>query len=126
MPIGHIFKAETVLFTVARVPPPFPGIERIPAMTDQPTGAERPTGEPPAAPPSVDAVRGMLGGVMDPELKASIVDLGMVHDVTVGPDGVVTVHIALTTLGCPLQAEIRREIQSKLDGLPGVTDVKVR
>ena len=63
---------------------------------------------------------------MDPELKASIVDLGMVHDVTVAADGVVTVHIALTTLGCPLQAEIRREIQSKLDGLPGVTDVKVR
>jgi ATP-binding protein involved in chromosome partitioning len=68
----------------------------------------------------------MLGGVMDPELKASIVDLGMVHDVTVAADGVVTVHVALTTLGCPLQADIRREIQSKLDGLPGVHDVKVR
>jgi ATP-binding protein involved in chromosome partitioning len=50
----------------------------------------------------------------------------MVHDVTVAADGAVTVHIALTTLGCPLQAEIRREIQSKLDGLPGVSDVKVR
>src|SRR3954453_3240610 len=81
---------------------------------------------PAPAPPSVDAVRGMLGGGLDPELKASIVDLGMVHDLTVAPDGAVTVHIALTTLGCPLQAEIRREIQSKLDGLPGVTDVKVR
>ncbi len=75
---------------------------------------------------TVDTVRGMLGGVMDPELKASIVDLGMVHDIDVAGDGGVTVHIALTTLGCPLQAEIRREIQSKLDGLPGVTDVKVR
>ena len=68
----------------------------------------------------------MLGGVMDPELKASIVELGMVHDVDIAADGTVTVHIALTTLGCPLQAEIRREIQSKLDGLDGVTDVKVR
>ena len=87
-------------------------------MTDQSTSIDAP-----GAPPTVDAVRGMLGGVMDPELKASIVDLGMVHDVTVAADGVVTVHIALTTLGCPLQAEIRREIQSKLDGLPGVTDV---
>ena len=57
------------------------------------------------APPSVDAVRGMLGGVLDPELKASIVDLGMVDDVTIAPDGTVTVHIALTTLGCPLQGE---------------------
>jgi ATP-binding protein involved in chromosome partitioning len=100
-------------------------------MSDQGPTAERPTGATPGALPTgalptVEAVRGMLGGVMDPELKASIVDLGMVHDVTVGADGVVTVHIALTTLGCPLQAEIRREIQSKLDGLPGVTDVLVR
>src|SRR3954469_11497000 len=117
MAIGHIFKAETVLFAV----PPFltrPGTGAIPAaMSDQPTTVGLPT---------VDAVRGMLGGVMDPELKTSIVDLGMVHEVTVADDGIVTVHIALTTLGCPLQAEIRREIQSKLDGLPGVTDVKVR
>jgi ATP-binding protein involved in chromosome partitioning len=87
---------------------------------------QSPPVESPALLPSVEAVRGMLGGVMDPELKASIVDLGMVHDVSVGADGVVTVHIALTTLGCPLQAEIRREIQQKLDGLPGVTAVSVR
>lgn len=83
---------------------------------------------PPSAPSptSVADVRGMLGGVMDPELKASIVDLGMVHDVAIADDGVATIHIALTTLGCPLQAEIRREIQSKVTGLPGITDVKVR
>ncbi len=77
-------------------------------------------------PPSVADIRGMLGGVMDPELRASIVDLGMVHDIAVADDGVVTIHIALTTLGCPLQAEIRREIQSKVTGLPGIDDVKVR
>ncbi len=75
---------------------------------------------------TVESVRGMLGGVMDPELRTSIVELGMVHDVDIAADGTVTVHIALTTLGCPLQAEIRREISSKLDGIPGVTDVKVR
>ena len=63
---------------------------------------------------------------MDPELKASIVDLGMVHDIAIDADGVATIHIALTTLGCPLQAEIRREIASKVTGLPGISDVKVR
>jgi ATP-binding protein involved in chromosome partitioning len=114
MPFGHIFKADTVFIAV-----PDPSVRSSSAtMTAEPpptTGA-----------PTVEAVRGMLGGVLDPELKASIVDLGMVHDVTIAADGVVTVHIALTTLGCPLQAEIRREIQSKLDGLPGVTAVSVR
>jgi ATP-binding protein involved in chromosome partitioning len=63
---------------------------------------------------------------MDPELHTSIVDLGMVGDIAVTEAGVVTVHIALTTLGCPLQAEIKREVQSKISGLPGVEDVKVR
>src|SRR5262245_16493307 len=119
MPVRHIFKADTVLFGV---PPSHPCVRSGSApMTDTPSVETTP-----GVPPSVDAVRGMLGGVLDPELKASIVDLGMVDDLTVAPDGTVTVHIALTTLGCPLQAEIRREIQSKLDGLPGVTDVKVR
>jgi ATP-binding protein involved in chromosome partitioning len=80
----------------------------------------------PGAPLTVETVRGMLGGVMDPELKASIVDLGMVHDVTLGDEGSVTVHIALTTLGCPLQAEIRNEIRAKLAGTPGVGEVSVR
>jgi len=63
---------------------------------------------------------------MDPELTASIVELGTVHDVEIAADGAITVHIALTTLGCPLQAEIRNEIRSKLDSTPGVTEVKVR
>ena len=67
----------------------------------------------------------MLAGVMDPELHASIVDLGMVDDVAVEPDGNVVVNIALTTLGCPLRAEIKKEVQSKVRGLPGVADVAV-
>ena len=87
-------------------------------------------GPPPLGPtslgPTSDDVRGILGGVMDPELHTSIVDLGMVGDIAVTEAGVVTVHIALTTLGCPLQAEIKREVQSKISGLPGVDDVKVR
>ena len=86
-----------------------------------------PIAEPPiVALPSEDDVRGMLGGVMDPELKANIVELGMVREIAIATDGVATIHIALTTLGCPLQAEIRREIASKVTSLPGITDVKVR
>ena len=76
--------------------------------------------------PDVDSVRTILAGVMDPELRASIVDLGMVRDISVATDGVVTVQVALTTLGCPLQAEIRREIKNKVTALPGVSDVAVR
>jgi ATP-binding protein involved in chromosome partitioning len=78
-----------------------------------------------SAAPSPEDVRRMLAGVMDPELHASITDLGMVDHVSVEPNGNVAVNIALTTLGCPLRAEIKKEVQSKVRGLPGVADVAV-
>jgi ATP-binding protein involved in chromosome partitioning len=67
----------------------------------------------------------MLAGVIDPELHASIVDLGMVDEVRVGADGAVAVTVALTTAGCPLRVQIRQDVESKVRGLPGVTSVKV-
>jgi len=75
--------------------------------------------------PTVDDVRRMLAGVIDPELHVSIVDLGMVDDVRVTTDGHVTVKVALTTAGCPLRGQIKSEVQSKLRGLPGVSAVDV-
>ncbi len=76
-------------------------------------------------PPSPEAVRQMLQGVIDPELHASIVDLGMVDAVQVSEDGRVTVRIALTTAGCPLRAQISHEVESKVRGLAGVRSVHV-
>jgi metal-sulfur cluster biosynthetic enzyme len=58
----------------------------------------------PGPPPDPEAVRGALRGVVDPELHASIDDLGMIDDIRVDADGDVTVRIALTTMGCPLRA----------------------
>lgn len=80
----------------------------------------------PAPPPEVEAVRGVLRGVIDPELHANVVDLGMVDDVTIDPDGAVMVQIALTTLGCPLRGQIKKDVESKVRGLPGVTAVAVK
>jgi ATP-binding protein involved in chromosome partitioning len=79
----------------------------------------------PGPAPTPDDVRGMLAGVIDPELHASIVELGMVDDVRVDPDGAVMVRVALTTAGCPLRVQIRQDVESKVRGLPGVTAVKV-
>jgi ATP-binding protein involved in chromosome partitioning len=79
----------------------------------------------PGPAPTVDDVRHMLAGVIDPELHASIVDLGMVDDVRVDPDGTVMVRVALTTAGCPLRVQIRQDVESKVRGLPGVAAVKV-
>lgn len=77
------------------------------------------------APPTRDEVYGVLGSVIDPELGADIVSLGMVPGVEVGDDGVVTVGIKLTIGGCPLRAEIKREVEQRVGLHPGVSDVKI-
>jgi ATP-binding protein involved in chromosome partitioning len=78
-----------------------------------------------AAPPSPDDVLHALAGVLDPELRASIVDLGMVHDVRVEPTGDVIVRVALTTAACPLRGQIGNDVRSKVAGLQGVGEVRV-
>jgi ATP-binding protein involved in chromosome partitioning len=77
------------------------------------------------SPPSVDEVRNLLRAVIDPELGANIVDLGMATDVGVSPAGVVTIGVKLTIKGCPLRAQIKNDIESRLEAHPGVTKVKI-
>jgi ATP-binding protein involved in chromosome partitioning len=78
----------------------------------------------PAAPTS-DDVLGALRGVVDPELGSDIVELGMVPGAEVRPDGTAVVTVALTTAGCPLRAQLQRDVKARVGSLPGVADVKI-
>ena len=75
---------------------------------------------------TTDDIMAVLRGVIDPELGSNIVELGMVPKVTIDDDGLVMVKVALTTLGCPLQAQIRKDVVARVEQLPGVTKVKVK
>ncbi|MGA1052105.1 MAG: Mrp/NBP35 family ATP-binding protein [Ilumatobacteraceae bacterium] len=85
------------------------------------TVSETPTHEPPTR----EAVLGVLGNVIDPELGADIVSLGMVSDVRIADGGLVVVGIKLTIAGCPLRAEIKREVTDRVGLHPGVTEVRI-
>jgi ring-1,2-phenylacetyl-CoA epoxidase subunit PaaD len=64
--------------------------------------------------PDPDLVAAALAEVMDPELPVlSIVDLGIVHRVAVGPDGI-AVAILPTFVGCPALDMIRSSIVDRL------------
>jgi ATP-binding protein involved in chromosome partitioning len=78
-----------------------------------------------APPPTREEVVAVLESVVDPELDADIVTLGMVPAVTVEPDGTVRVVVKLTIGGCPLRADIKREIEQRVGVHPGVTDVRI-
>jgi len=75
---------------------------------------------------SAAAVEGAMRGVIDPELGDNVVDLGMYEGADIRDDGDVTVHLALTTAGCPLRAQLQRDTVGRVGSLPGVTKVHVR
>ena len=69
-------------------------------------------------------IRDTLNQVMDPELNRSIVELGMVHDLSLA-DGVVHFTFALTTLACPLRARMQDDARQRLLALDSVDDVQI-
>jgi len=82
----------------------------------------------PAVAVSPETVTAMLRGVIDPELGSDIVELGMVRDVAVvdAPEGAqVTVTVALTTSGCPLRAQIQKDVRTRVLSMEGVATVKL-
>ncbi|MEK7422662.1 MAG: Mrp/NBP35 family ATP-binding protein [Actinomycetota bacterium] len=72
-----------------------------------------------------DEIIDALRPVEDPELRRSIVDLGMVRGVSIGADGTVAVQIALTVAGCPLRNEITSRVTTAVSPLAGVTAVSL-
>ena len=72
--------------------------------------------------PTTDQIIEALRPVEDPELHRSIVDLGMVRDITM-KGGVVSLTVVLTIAGCPLRNEIQNRVGTALRALDGVTDV---
>ena len=75
--------------------------------------------------PTPDDVLDALRGVVDPELGADIVELGMARAARVDADGTATVTVALTTAGCPLRAQLQREILARVEGLPGIVKARI-
>jgi ATP-binding protein involved in chromosome partitioning len=67
----------------------------------------------------------VLSNVIDPELGADIVSLGMVPSVEIADDGIVTVEIKLTISGCPMRAEIKKEVETRVELHPGVARTKI-
>ena len=75
--------------------------------------------------PTADMVRNLLRAVIDPELGDNVVDLGMVGDVNVTADGVVHIGFKLTIKGCPLRAQLKKDIESRLEVHPAVSKVVI-
>lgn len=75
--------------------------------------------------PSEDEIREALRPVIDPELRQSIVDLGMVRSIELKEGGVVDIVISLTTAGCPIRGHFQQAVAEAAGALEGVEVVNV-
>ncbi|MFI8593472.1 Mrp/NBP35 family ATP-binding protein [Microbacterium sp. NPDC078428] len=77
-----------------------------------------------AAGAPTEAVRRAVGGVLDPELRRSLAELGMLRDIRV-EEGIARVGIALTIVGCPASDRIEREVREAALAVDGVSAAEV-
>ena len=66
-----------------------------------------------------DEIREALVGVIDPEIRRSVVELDMVRGVDVTGSHV-DVTIALTVAGCPMKADLEQQVKERVGASPGV------
>ena len=75
--------------------------------------------------PTEELVTTALDGVLDPEIRRPITELGMVKGIEIAPGGAVRVEVWLTVAGCPMRDTITREVSAAVTKVPGVTSVRV-
>lgn len=82
--------------------------------------------------PTLEArVRDALTGVLDPEIRRPITDLGMVRSVVVstgpatGTGAHVTVGVDLTVAGCPMKSTLIKDVTAAASAVDGVAGVDV-
>ncbi len=74
--------------------------------------------------PTKDDVMQALSEVIDPEVRLSITDLGLIYDVDVD-GGKAYVKMTLTTPGCPMASSLRQMAEDAVAGVNGVTEAVV-
>ncbi len=74
--------------------------------------------------PTKEQVTEKLTGVIDPELRRNIVDLGMVRSIEIGDDGRVDVVVSLTTAGCPIRNHFQQAVAQNVAELDGVSSLR--
>ncbi|MSQ41609.1 MAG: DUF59 domain-containing protein [Dehalococcoidia bacterium] len=75
--------------------------------------------------PTVEQIREVIQRVEDPELRLSILDLGLVYGVDIDEDGLVTVALTLTTPACPVGPMLQGQIYHLVTQMEGVEDIEV-
>lgn len=66
-----------------------------------------------------------LQDVEDPEFPISVVDMGLIYEITTEEAGTVNVVMTYTTTACPCMKWIEEDIRKRLLQEPGVNEVQI-
>jgi metal-sulfur cluster biosynthetic enzyme len=75
--------------------------------------------------PTPDDLMEVVRSVEDPELRMSVVELGLIYGIEIDDEGMTTVNMTLTSPGCPVGPMLQGQIYHVVSQLPGVEDVEV-
>jgi len=75
--------------------------------------------------PTKEAIIAALKLVQDPEIHLSIIDLGLVYDIHVEPEGKVQIKMTLTTPACPYGEILVGQAHRAVAELEGVKEVEI-
>ena len=78
-----------------------------------------------AGAPTREQVVEALGGVFDPELGMSVVELGLIYGIEIA-NSAVSIAMTLTAPGCPVHDVMPGWIRRAVAAVPGVESVEVR
>lgn len=72
-----------------------------------------------------ESILGALENVIDPELGIDIVNLGLVYNINLDDEGLCTVEMTLTSMGCPMGPQIVDMVKTALAELPEIKETEV-
>jgi metal-sulfur cluster biosynthetic enzyme len=70
-------------------------------------------------------VVGALKGCVDPEIGINIVDLGLIHGITIDENNNILLRLTMTSPMCPVTSVILADVQLRLEHLPEVGKVDI-
>lgn len=63
--------------------------------------------------------------IYDPEIPVDIYELGLIYKLDVAPGGQVNIEMTLTSPACPVAESLPIEVEAKVAGVAGVSDVSL-
>ena len=75
--------------------------------------------------PTKSEILAKIEPIEDPEIGLSLVDLGLIYDVTVLDNRIVNIFMTLTTPGCPYGPQLIKAVEKAVKELDGVEKADV-